>query len=216
MISIQRIITSLPQLAQGAIISLEITAIALCISFAIGTIFGIMLYCREPGSWLIKCYVGLLRGTPMLVQIAFFYYVLSMLGIGLSAFFCATIAIGINSSAYVTEIIRSGAAAVDRGQIEASHTLGIPQRDITMSIILPQALQTVLPSLGNEIITLVKDSSLASVIGVMELFNQGRSIISTTYDALSLYIAMAFVYLIITMTLSYILDQIEKRLQQIC
>jgi len=216
MINLSRIIASLPKLAQGALITLEISFGALIIGFTIGTMCGIMLHRNEPGSWLVRMYVGLLRGTPMLIQIAFFYYVLSMMGLGLSALTCAIIAIGLNSSAYITEVIRSGVASVDQGQIDAAYTLGIPQSDITRSIILPQAIRTVLPALGNEIVTLVKDSSLASVIGVMELYNQGRSIISTTYDPLSMYVAIAIMYLCITTAISYIMQYIEYRMRHIC
>ncbi len=216
MISFHRIITSLPHLFRGAIVSLEIAGIALIIGVIIGTFCGLMLHRNKPGSWIIYTYVTLLRGTPMLIQITFFYYALAIAGVQLSAFMCATIAIGLNSSAYITEIIRSGIASVDQGQIEAAHTLGIPQQDITRFILLPQAFQTILPALGNEVITLVKDSSLASVVGVMELYNQGRMIISTTYDAMSLYIAIALVYIIITTTLSYLLMYLEQRLQRVC
>jgi len=213
----QHIFKYLPQLARGALVTIELTACTLLIGFSLGTVCGLLLYRQEPGSWLIRLYVRIIRGTPMLIQIMFFYYVLAMAaGLNLPAFVAATLAIGVNSGAYVTEIVRAGAASVDQGQIEAAHTLGIPRNQVTRYIILPQALQTIIPALGNEAITLVKDSSLASVIGVMELYKQGMQIISATYQAIPTHIAVGCMYLTITSILSYIMGYVEQYLRNIC
>jgi len=213
----QHIFKYLPQLARGALVTIELTACTLLIGFSLGTVCGLLLYRQEPGSWLIRLYVRIIRGTPMLIQIMFFYYVLAMAaGLNLPAFVAATLAIGVNSGAYVTEIVRAGAASVDQGQIEAAHTLGIPRNHVTRYIILPQALQTIIPALGNEAITLVKDSSLASVIGVMELYKQGMQIISATYQAIPTHIAVGCMYLTITSILSYIMGYVEQYLRNIC
>jgi His/Glu/Gln/Arg/opine family amino acid ABC transporter permease subunit len=211
MINLDLIRSALPHLLHGAWVSLQIAGLALALGFTGGTLLGIL----QTGNsklikWIIAIYTTIIRGTPMLIQIVFLYYVVSMLGINFSAFTTAVIAIGLNSSAYISQIIRSGINAVPRGQIEAAQTLGISKTDTLKHIILPEAVRVVLPALGNESITLIKDSSLASWIGVVELYKEGQTIISQTYDALSIYCATAALYLIMTMTLSYIVSKLEK------
>jgi len=214
MINFQLIKTALPHLAHGALISLLIAACSLCIGFGLGTVIALIQMARN--SFLNTCayvYVTIMRGTPMLIHIVFLYYVFSLTGINISALVVAIIAIGLNSGAYVSEIIRAGINSVSKGQIEAAKTLGIKRRDVIRYIILPQAVRSVLPALGNESITLIKDSSLASLIGVMELYKEGQIIMSQTYDALSVYCALALVYLCMTTSLSACINLIEKRLQ---
>jgi len=205
-----------PQLLKGTLITLQITALTVIIGLSLGTLCGIVRYRNTYGSSLVTLYVTVIRGTPMLLHIMFLFYVFAMAGVGISAFASAAIAIGINSGAYITEIVRSGMESVDKGQIEAAHTLCIPQNDITRYIILPQAFATILPALGNEVVTLVKDSSLASVIGVMELYSYGKSIVSVTYDVVPIYGAVAFIYLIITSSISYMMSCIERWMQSVC
>jgi glutamine transport system permease protein len=212
MINIALIKSAIPHLIDGAIVTLKIAA---C-SFLIGITGGTLLAIAQTSSnalicFLVTVYVTIIRGTPMLVQIVFWYYVLSFTGMELSAFAAAVIAIGLNSSAYVSQIIRSGISSVSKGQIEAAQTLGISRFNTLRFIILPQALRTVLPALGNEAITLIKDSSLASLIGVVELYKQGQMIISQTYDALSIYCALAVFYLIMTTTIGYFVMLLERR-----
>jgi His/Glu/Gln/Arg/opine family amino acid ABC transporter permease subunit len=211
MIDFQLIIEHAPALLQGTLVTLGITVLSLAIGFLGGTAIGVAQTIDNKAlQYSIGAYVTIIRGTPMLIQIAFLYYAIATWGLGLSAFATAVFAIGINSSAYIAEIVRSGINAVDHGQIEAAYTLGITQPTIMRHIILPQAFSKIIPALGNEAITLVKDSSLASTIGVMELFNEGRTVISTTYDALSTYCAIAILYLIITTIVSYIFSYIES------
>jgi len=215
MINIDLIQTALPHLMRGTIITLEITVFSLLIGFFGGTMLAIM-QANGPRFlyYAVEMYVTLIRGTPMLIQIFFLNFVLlPALHIPISVFWGAVIAIGINSSAYVSQIVRSGIKSVSIGQIEAARTLGIKQGDVMRFIVLPQAIRTILPALGNESITLVKDSSLASLIGVMELYNEGRVVISQTYDSLTIFAAMAAIYLLLTCTISFILRKIEKRLQ---
>jgi His/Glu/Gln/Arg/opine family amino acid ABC transporter permease subunit len=212
MMSFEFIVSILPQIGIGIVKTLLITVGALSIGLVFGTILGIM---QSQGSWIMQkfvlVYATVIRGTPMLIQIVFLYSLLPSLGIFLPPLLTAVVAIGINSSAYVSQIIRAGIKTVSHGQIEAARTLGIKKRDILFSIIVPQAFRATLPMLGNESITLVKDSSLASLIGVMELYNEGKVIISQTYDALSMYVILALIYLTITSCLSYIIHHFEKR-----
>ncbi len=211
MIDIQLILHSLPALLQGLSISLYIALCSLSIGFIGGTFLGILQTGKNPFvRACVTCIVTIIRGTPMLVQIFFLYYVLTSY-FSLSALATAIFAIGCNSSAYVSQIIRSGIQALPRGQLEAAKTLGISRRDMLRFIILPQALRTVLPALGNEGVTLIKDSSLASLIGVVELYKQGQIIISTTYDAISIYCIIALLYLIVTTSLSLVIAYLEKK-----
>lgn len=213
MINFDLIISILPQLAQGALITLAIAFCSSLIGFIGGTILGVIQTSGYRGlSFAVALYATILRGTPMLLQIVFLSLMLPTIGIYLSAFTTAVIAIGLNSSAYISQIIRSGIQSVSKGQIEAARTLGISSGDITRYIVLPQALRVVIPALGNEFITLIKDSSLASIIGVMELYMRGNIIISQTYNSLSVYVATGLFYLVMTVILSLIVHRIEKKL----
>ena len=149
----------------------------------------------------------------MLVQILFVYYVLPQFGVMIAPLWAASLAIGLNSAAYISQVIRSGIGAVPQGQVEAAKTLGFTSMQIWRFIIYPQAFRFALPALGNELVTLVKDSSLASIIGVMELSKEASIIRSRTYDAFSILLAVSMIYLSITSTLSFLLNKLEKRMK---
>lgn len=214
MINIELITKYLPLLLQGASITLYIAGL----SCAIGLMGGILLALIQTSgnrllSSMVTLYVTIIRGTPMLIQIAFLYYgILPTLGINISALYAAIIAIGLNSTAYISQVVRSGIASVSKGQIEAARTLGFTTSQIIRYIILPQALRIVIPSLGNEFITLIKDSSLAYTIGVVELYKQGITMRSLTLDAMTTYTAVALIYLVMTTTLTLAMNHIEKKL----
>ncbi len=214
MIDYQLIWDSLPQLLNGALVSIQIAGAAAWIGLILGTLLG---FAEESKfvlfKWISTVYATLFRGTPMLVQILFVYYVLPQFGLKIPPFWAATLAIGLNSSAYISQIVRSGILAIPKGQLEAAHTLGLTKWMSLRYIVFPQALRVALPGLGNELITLVKDSSLASIIGVMELSKEGSIIRSRTYDAFSILIAVSIIYLILTAALSYGIKLIEKRLK---
>ncbi len=214
MIDFTLIYQSLPLLARGAAVTLQIAFFGCIIGFILGVIFGFGLTARIAAvRWLTNGYTTLFRGTPMLVQIIFASIVLpTAIGIPISRYWAVVIAIGLNSSAYIAHVIASGIKSVSKGQIEAAQTLGLSRLQIMRFIILPQAIQVVIPALGNEFITLVKDSSLASIVGIAELTKEGQIIASQTYDALTIYVAIALCYLLITTLLSLIVDQVEKRM----
>lgn len=200
-------------LLRGAVVSLQITGLSLVIGMLGGTVLALVfLYGNQFMRIAGHIYVTIVRGTPMLVQIVTLYYVLPSIGIMLSAFWTAVIAVGLNSIAYVSQIIRAGIQSVGRGQIEAAQTLGLSRRQIIRYVILPQAFRAVFPALGNEWITLIKDSSLASVIGVSELTHQGAIIMSRTYDAITTYAGVALIYLIMTSLFTALLYVWEQRL----
>jgi His/Glu/Gln/Arg/opine family amino acid ABC transporter permease subunit len=207
------IIESLPLLLQGLVVTLKIAGAGCMIGLTLGTLLALMQTSSHAIlRFFVSCYVIIIRGTPMLIQILCAFYVLPQLGLKLDTLTTAIIAIGLNSAAYISQIIKAGISSVATGQIEAAKTLGLSKKDIIRFIVLPQALRIALPALGNEFVTLVKDSALASVIGVAELSKQGRLIISKTYDAITIFFAIALLYLIITTTISLIVAYLEKRM----
>ena len=215
MIDFNLISQSLPNLLRGAWVTLQIAAIACTIGLTLGTLLGLLQTRKNKIlSMLVAIYVNFIRGTPMLIQIFFVFYVLPQLelGITITAFWAATLALGFNSSAYVSQIIRSGISSVSKGQIEAAQVLGLSGIQITRFIVLPQAFRVVLTALGNELVTLMKDSSLASIIGVMELTKEGSIIRGRTLDAITILFAVAVLYLILTTFLSVIMHWLEYRM----
>ena len=214
MIDTALIWVSLPNLMQGTLISLQITFIAACLGFGFGSFLALAettpsKLCR----FGIGTYVTLFRGTPMLVQILFVFYVLPQFGILIAPFWAASLAIGFNSAAYMSQVIRSGINAVPAGQIEAAQTLGFSRLQTLRHIVFPQAFRITLPSLGNELTTLIKDSSLASIIGVMELSKEASIIRSRTYDAFSILLAISLIYLCLTALVSFCVKKYEQRVQ---
>ncbi len=205
----------LPQLLEGAGITLIIALSAATIGFVGGTFLGIA---QTSKSLLLRTtvtiFVTVIRGTPLILQIMFFWLMLSSLGIFISALSTAILAIGINSCAYISQVVRSGISSVPRGQIEAAQTLGLSKYNITRYIVLPQALRIVIPALGNEFVTLIKESSLASTIGVLELYMRGGIIVSQAFNALTVYALVGLIYLAMTSVLSLIILKIEHSLNQ--
>jgi len=205
---------SFPYLIRGSLLSLQIAGIACSMGLFFGTILAII----QTGAnkilrTLVAAYVTLIRGTPMMVQIAIVFYLLPQIGLNLPAFWAATVAIGLNSSAYLSQVFRTGITSIAKGQWEAAQVLGFNKMQTLWYIILPQALRVVLPTLGNEFITLIKDSSLASTIGVKELMKEGQIITSNTYRHVDVYLMVAIIYLVLTSLLSLLLMWLEKRMK---
>ena len=189
------IIDSLPLLLTGAAVTIEITAIAVALGFILGLITSV---CRLSSIKILRviaiCYVNIIRGTPMLVQIFLIYFALPMIiGERINPFVAAVAACSINSGAYVSEIFRAGIQAVDKGQMEAGRSLGLSWMQTMRYIILPQAFKNVIPPLGNEFISMTKETSLVSVIGFEELTRQGQLIITSTYGAMEIWTAVALI-----------------------
>lgn len=212
-IDLSLIIKNLPFLAQGAVTTLIITFFAFLLGMFLGVFIGIgrtskIKLVRIPAS----AYVQFIRGTPLLVQIFILYFGLpSAFNINLNSYAAGILALGINSGAYIAEIVRAGIQSIDKGQLEAAHSLGMTQAKAMRHIILPQAFRHILPPLGNEIIILLKDSSLVSTIALPELLLHGKLVASRTYDYFSMYLGVAFVYLILTWTAARIVNYIERR-----
>ena len=153
-----------------------------------------------------------IRGTPALIQLLIIYYVI-FTSPNVSKIFVACISFGLNSSAYIAEIVRSGIMSVDSGQFEAGRSLGFNHAQTMLYFILPQAFKNILPALGNEFIVLVKETSIAGYIGIEELTKGGDIIRSLTYEAFLPLIAVALIYLVIVMFLTSLVSKLERRLK---
>jgi polar amino acid transport system permease protein len=210
------ILTYLPNLLFGAALSLKVTICSVILGFIGDTLLAVMLlYGNKAMRVIAKAYVIIVRGSPMLVQIVTLFFVLPSLRIVIPAFWTAVLAIGLNSAAYISEIVRAGIQSVGIGQQEAAQTLGFTRWQTVRLVILPQAFNNVLPALGNEIITLIKETSLASVIGVAELTHQGSFMMSRTYDAISTYMAVGIIYLIMTSVATCCLHALERKISYV-
>lgn len=204
---------SLPLLLQGALVTLEITALAV----GLGLVFGLVAALAQlskfaPLRLIAKVYVDFIRGTPLLVQIFIIYFALPVvIGHRIDPFFAAVAACSINSGAYVAEIFRAGIQSIDIGQMRAGLSLGMNWTMTMRYIILPQAFKRIIPPLGNEFIAMLKDSSLVSVIGFEELTRSGQLIIAETYGSLEIWSAVAIIYLVMTLTITRIVSELEKK-----
>lgn len=204
---------SLLYLIQGALITIEITLMAVGIGFFIGLFAGIARICRIKALRIIATiYADCIRGTPLLVQIFLIYFALPMLiHTQINPFVAAVTACAINSGAYVSEIFRAGIQAIDQGQFEAGRSLGLSWWQTMYYIILPQAFHNILPPLGNEFITMLKDSSLVSVIGFEELTRRGQLIIAQTYASFEIWMTVAALYLIMTLAIAKFVSFMEHK-----
>lgn len=213
-LNVDLMINSLPLLIVGAGITIQITAISVGLGLIIGMFVGIARICNvKVLRALATVYIDYLRGTPLLVQIFLIYFALPMVvGQRVDPFIAAITACGINSGAYIAEIFRAGIQAIDEGQMEAGRSLGMSWVQTMRYIIVPQAFKNVIPPLGNEFIALLKDSSLVSVIGFEELTRRGQLIIARTYGSLEIWITVALIYLVMTLTISRLVSYMEKRL----
>ena len=214
----------LPYFNYGAVVTV---LISICVVF-LGTILGVVLAFGQrskfkPLVWLANLYVWIFRGTPMMVQIMIAFALIhinaptiqvGILGVDLSRLIPGILIISMNSGAYVSETVRAGINAVPKGQLEAAYSLGIRPKNAMRYVILPQAIKNILPALGNEFITIIKDSSLLSAIGVMELWNGATTVATTTYLPLTPLLFAAFYYLIMTSVLTVALKAFENYIGQ--
>ncbi|HHO6077225.1 TPA: ABC transporter permease subunit [Staphylococcus aureus] len=197
---------------------IKITILISLIGVALGSILGAFVALMKLSkikiiSWIASIYIEILRGTPMLVQ-AFivFFGITAALGLDISALVCGTIALVINSSAYIAEIIRAGINAVDKGQMEAARSLGLNYRQTMKSVIMPQAIKNILPALGNEFVTLIKESSIVSTIGVGEIMFNAQVVQGISFDPFTPLLVAAALYFVLTFVLTRIMNMIEGRL----
>ncbi|HEG8797151.1 TPA: ABC transporter permease subunit [Staphylococcus aureus] len=197
---------------------IKITILISLIGVALGSILGAFVALMKLSkikiiSWIASIYIEILRGTPMLVQVFIvFFGITAALGLDISALVCGTIALVINSSAYIAEIIRAGITAVDKGQMEAARSLGLNYRQTMKSVIMPQAIKNILPALGNEFVTLIKESSIVSTIGVGEIMFNAQVVQGISFDPFTPLLVAAALYFVLTFVLTRIMNMIEGRL----
>ncbi|HDB9019887.1 TPA: ABC transporter permease subunit [Staphylococcus aureus] len=197
---------------------IKITILISLIGVALGSILGAFVALMKLSkikiiSWIASIYIEILRGTPMLVQVFIvFFGITAALGLDISALVCGTIALVINSSAYIAEIIRAGINAVDKGQMEAARSLGLNYRQTMKSVIMPQAIKNILPALGNEFVTLIKESSIVSTIGVGEIMFNAQVVQGISFDPFTPLLVAAALYFVLTFVLTRIMNMIEGRM----
>jgi polar amino acid transport system permease protein len=196
----------------GFMLTLKISIVSIFFGIIIGTIVGICRLSHEPVTRrLAHAYVELIRNTPLLVQIYIIYFFVGSM-LRLSAFAAGTAALSIFAGAYVAEIVRAGIQSIHKGQMEASRSLGMTYAQAMRQVILPQAFKRIIPPLAGQFISLIKDSSLVSVIALADLMFQGQQAVARTYHAFEIYFTVAFLYLVMTFTLSMATQYIERRL----
>lgn len=209
---------------QGLLSTLELTCIALIIGVVLGVVVAVVRTAHDQqrpghrniflgiGNVICKIYTTVIRGTPMLVQLLIWGFVI--FATSRNHTMVGALGLGVNSGAYVAEIVRGGLMSVDVGQSEAGRSLGLDYLDTMRFIVIPQAFKNTLPALGNEFITLLKDTSLVSAIGGAEMVYYAKAIGSKTYDVMPPYIGIAVMYLVIVMILTWLQGKMERRLRE--
>lgn len=206
-------------LTDGLKVTLEVTLFAVIIGVIIGFFIAVIRSTYDKTgklkllNFLCRLYLTIIRGTPVLVQLMIIYFVIFG-SVKISKVVVAVISFGINSGAYVAEIFRSGIMSIDQGQFEAGRSLGFTYPQTMWHIIMPQAFKNVLPALGNEFISLLKETSVGSYIALQDLTKGGDIIRSRTYDAFPPLIAVALIYLTLVMLFSWLVQILERRLRQ--
>ena len=210
----------MPYFFDGVKWTLIISAISVFFGVLLGSILTFMkrskftIFKVNPLKLIANVYIEIIRGTPMLLQIMIVYYAFDeVLGITIGALPAGIIAVSLNSAAYVSEIIRAGIDAVDKGQYEAARSLGMSQFMAMKLIIMPQAISNILPAIGNEFVTVIKESSMASVIGVGEIMYAAKVIRGKTFRGFEPLIVAAIFYFVITFTLGRLMNYIERRMK---
>ena len=197
----------------ATVTTLKVSLIALLIGLLLGIVICLAkISTIKVLNVLATIYVEVIRNTPILVQIMIIYFALPEVGISFTPFMSAIIALSINSGAYVSEIFRSGILAIDKGQMEAGRSLGLSYFQTMKFIILPQALKNSLPALGNEFISLVKESSIVYFVGVADIMFAANTVKNATYETFGPYLIAAAIYFIITSVLSFLVKRLEKKL----
>lgn len=212
----------------GAKNTVLIAIFTVILGSALGTFLALMkLSSKKPLKIFASAYIEFIRGTPVYVQILVIYYGLATLGLefpnieflkpiigmNFSDFMACVITLSINSAAYVAEIVRAGIQAVDKGQTEAARSLGMSSKLTMKEIIIPQAIKNILPALGNEFVTVIKESSIVAVIGIADLMFKAKTISGETYMPFMPYLTAALIYFVLTFSLSKLIARFERRLK---
>ncbi len=205
----------------GLLTTVEIAVLGLVIGILIGTLIAVVKVMPKASVFpkviekICDCYVAFFRGTPMVVQLLIGYFVIvPSLEISVSGLVVAIIIFGLNSGAYVSEIMRAGIQSVDRGQLEAGRAVGLPYSAAMMKIVIPQSVKNILPTLGNEFIVLIKETSIVSFIAVVDVTKAFRSIGDANYEYIIPYLMLAAIYLVLVLGITFLIRLLERRLKR--
>jgi His/Glu/Gln/Arg/opine family amino acid ABC transporter permease subunit len=204
---------AVPYMLQGSVVTLEISICAMAVATVVGVVMGLISVSDLTAlKMVIRAYVYFVRGTPALVQIFLVYFALPKIDLEMTPFWSGVVALAFNSAGFISEIVRAGLQSIDAGQTEAALSIGMTNRQSIIFILLPQSLRRITPPLTNEIITLVKTSSLLSVISITELTRSAQVIVAERFVPFELYAALAVYYLVMISVLSWCSEYLEKRL----
>lgn len=211
--NINTIINITPILLKASLVTIELTALSIVFGCILGVIIAMMKISSNKVIYSFGAlYTWIFRGTPLLLQLYVFYYGLPTVGVNLSSFQAAVLGLSLNAGAYMAEIIRSGIIAVDKGQFEASKALGFTYFQTMRRIVLPQAVRIIIPPMGNEFISMIKDTSLVSALTMEELLRSAGLLVSASGSPWEPYFVAGCLYLLMTTLFTTIFSKIEKRL----
>lgn len=203
----------LPLLLRGAVVTVELSVLAMALAVIAGLVIVLVrLYAITPLRWLARAYVEVIRGTPLLIQLFLIYYGLPELGIRLNPFLAGIVGLGLNYAASESENYRAGIQSIPRGQTEAAQALGMSRWQTLRHVVLPQALRVVIPPVTNDFIAMFKDSSIVSVITMVELTKVYGMLAMSTYDYIGLGLMTAAIYFALSYPASIFADRLEKKL----
>jgi arginine/lysine/histidine transport system permease protein len=210
-----QIVPYIPFILEGIWVTLKFVIVSIIFGFIFGSILALFKISRNKLLVFIgDAYTSIFRGTPLILQLMIIYFAIPQLtGYDISAFLSAILAFGLNSSAYISEIIRAGIQAVDKGQVEAAKALGVPYRLMMKDLIFPQALKNILPALMNEFITLTKESAIVSTIGYLDLMRRAQVVGADTYRNFEPLIFVGLIYWLLVMGLTLVGKRVERRMK---
>ena len=202
-----------PLFLEGATTTVLLSFFSVIVGVGCGTLMALArLSSNKFLSKAAKVYIDIIRGTPLLVQLYLVYFGLATF-LDLNDFVSGVIAVSVNTTAYIAEIIRSGIQSVDKGQMEAARSMGMPKRMAMRQIILPQAMKNILPAIGNEFATLIKETSIVSLIGIHDLMYSSDTVRGATFTVFIPLLMTAFLYFVMTTTIAFFMDKLERKLQ---
>ena len=202
-----------PLFLEGATTTVLLSFFSVIVGVGCGTLMALARLSQNKFlSKAAKVYIDIIRGTPLLVQLYLVYFGLATV-LDLNDFVSGVIAVSVNTTAYIAEIIRSGIQSVDKGQMEAARSMGMPKRMAMRQIILPQAMKNILPAIGNEFATLIKETSIVSLIGIHDLMYSSDTVRGATFTVFIPLLMTAFLYFVMTTTIAFFMDKLERKIQ---
>ena len=211
--SVEDMINFLPSLLQGALLTIAVSLLAFALAIILGLATGVARISRiAPLRAVAAFYIQFIRGTPLLLQLFFIYYVLPYVGIVLTPFASGTLGLTLNYGAYMAEVFRSGIQAIPKGQWEAGFSVGMSRHKLLRRIILPQAIRIIVPSLGNFFVSIFKDSALVSVITMRDLMFSGQLLASATYKHFEIFTMVAVIYFLISYPTAKFVEWVEYKI----